>query len=335
MAGTIEGDKESKNYNEWTAFGEDETDFNKKGVILKLAFGTTCLKESSKNFRVTYRVQCNSQGKDNEISLDFKPLLSSILDQCEYEILGSSKHACPILNYYIVSAFFDKYSSFLGIGFIIIGLLLVFLGYKFLKVTIVATSGFGVALLLFLFIFNVFSLHEYYQVWIVLAVGLLVGLLIGYFLLKLMKICFFIIGGCFGYTVGVICSTFILEWITWNPEVLYWIVIVVFIIGFGLLTMFLAKHAIITATSFMGAYLFCRGISLYAGGFPDEGTIIDLIKRKEWDKLEEYKTPAVYGYLAGVVVLACIGIAVQERINLFNDKDDDHENADGYQKIEV
>lgn len=321
LTGTIDGDNKAKLYNKWSVM-TDPVSKNVTGVKLDFIQGDICEANPTEFYKIIYEVKCDSAGKDNEITLNFAPLKEDTLTACKYTISGSAKAACPFLNYYIVSAFFSQYASFLGALIMIIGIVFFTVGLKFIFVTIVVTCSFAVALILFLFIFNIFTISEYYHVWIILGVGLVIGALLGFFLLKAIKVCFFIIGACFGYTIGIFLSTFILEWVSWNPEILYWIIICVSILCFGLLTMWIVKHALIVATSFMGAYLFCRGLSLYVGGFPDENTIMDLIKKQEWDKLADYRTPAVYGYLAGIVVLTIIGIVIQEKMN--KDKDNSH-----------
>ncbi len=64
----------------------------------------------------------------------------------------------------------------------------------------------------------------------------------------------------------------------------------------------------------IGSYFIIRGISLYAGGFPDENYVIDLIKNKEYDTLHEVLKPIVYVYLAGWLVLFIIGLFVQNKL---------------------
>ena len=58
-----------------------------------------------------------------------------------------------------------------------------------------------------------------------------------------------------------------------------------------------------------------------AGGFPSEAMIIDLIKRGEDETLKKLLTPAVYGYLAGWLVLFIISIVVQYKTRTEEDKE--------------
>lgn len=44
------------------------------------------------------------------------------------------------------------------------------------------------------------------------------------------------------------------------------------------LSFFIFDHILIGSTSLIGAYALVRGISLYAGGYPNEFTLADMIK---------------------------------------------------------
>ena len=80
------------------------------------------------------------------------------------------------------------------------------------------------------------------------------------------------------------------------------------------LAYFLVEIVIIVSTSLIGSYCIIKGISLYAGGLPDEAYVIDLIKNQEFDTLHQVLTPIVYLYLAGWLVIFMIGLAVQNKL---------------------
>lgn len=54
---------------------------------------------------------------------------------------------------------------------------------------------------------------------------------------------------------------------------MFWCVSVGFAIVAAILSFFWYEHVLIIMTSFAGAYMFVRGISFYAGGFPNEFTL--------------------------------------------------------------
>ena len=59
----------------------------------------------------------------------------------------------------------------------------------------------------------------------------------------------------------------------------------------------------------MGAYAIIRGISLYAGGFPNESELHQQIESGaiDWSTFNK----AFYGYLAGIVVLTVLSFYFQ------------------------
>ena len=59
--------------------------------------------------------------------------------------------------------------------------------------------------------------------------------------------------------------------------VVFWVLIVGFAAVFAALSFFIFAHVLIISTSLIGSYAFVRGISLYAGHYPNEFTLASLI----------------------------------------------------------
>jgi len=76
----------------------------------------------------------------------------------------------------------------------------------------------------------------------------------------------------------------------------------------------LVDQVVIISTSLIGSYFIIRGISLYAGGFPNENYVIDLIINKEFDTLKDVLAPIFYVYIVGWIILFVIGIIVQNKL---------------------
>ena len=83
-----------------------------------------------------------------------------------------------------------------------------------------------------------------------------------------------------------------------------------------------ARGIQVTVTSFIGAYLFVRGISLYLGGFINEFDLADIdpqaaaMSEEEQEILAENMgriQPIFYGYMASIVFMFVLGIIVQRR----------------------
>jgi hypothetical protein len=69
------------------------------------------------------------------------------------------------------------------------------------------------------------------------------------------------------------------------------------------------NHAIILATSLVGSYFFVRGISLYAGGFPNEYLLMKQIK----NGVIESEPWTFYVYMGSILVATIICAVVQYR----------------------
>jgi hypothetical protein len=88
-----------------------------------------------------------------------------------------------------------------------------------------------------------------------------------------------------------------------------------------------SKHIVIYGTSFIGSYIFIRGISLFAGKYPSEivvyGQLSHGIKPEfEWQ---------FYAYLAAIIVIFILGSQVQVRTLVAEEKEED---PASYQEME-
>lgn len=92
-----------------------------------------------------------------------------------------------------------------------------------------------------------------------------------------------------------------------DKRIVFWMFNISMGVIAGILSIFLFEHAIIIATSIIGAYAFMRGISLYAGGFPNEMELVEYIKYNGLGGID----PRFYGYMAGFFVGAIVCIILQ------------------------
>ena len=72
-------------------------------------------------------------------------------------------------------------------------------------------------------------------------------------------------------------------------------------IGFFALSWIYTEKFIILATSFLGSYRFVRGISLFAGGFPNETEIYS--KFAHYDKIEPHFPKWFYAYMIAIMII--------------------------------
>lgn len=76
-----------------------------------------------------------------------------------------------------------------------------------------------------------------------------------------------LVGGMIG---ALINTVFFHYFSTSNPLLGLWLSIALCAIGTSVLSMVFFDHALIIGSTIMGSYVFIRGISAFAGGFPNE-----------------------------------------------------------------
>ena len=145
--------------------------------------------------------------------------------------------------------------------------------------------------------------------WVTLGVCVVAGVGIGFLLVKSRKTGVAILAAWGGVTLGFILSaTFVIEniYAEWG-----------IIIGCAVVCAFFAfkseKLVIMCATAHIGAYLTIRGISMYAGGFPNEASLHSELKSGAltWETFPK----TFYAYFAGIIVLSGISFWYQRKHN--------------------
>lgn len=219
----------------------------------------------------------------------------------------NSPQGCPVLSVNAIWAFLEKYKILWGIFFIILGLLLNFLGSKLFKPAIFLLGMSAFVFISMLFFYTVFfdAKTQDYIGWIVLTISVLIGILVGVILAKLSKLGVAVLSGWGGVCLGLILWSAFLYKI--NSQAAFWIVMAIFALGFAFLSLILFDHALIISTSIVGSYAFVRGISFYAGRYPNEFTLISLIQKGLISQID----PMFYAYLGGIIVSIILGLIVQ------------------------
>ena len=124
---------------------------------------------------------------------------------------------------------------------------------------------------------------------------------------KLAKLGVGVLAAIGGFFLGLIIYAAFLYKFDNDSQVLYWIFNIVMALVCGLLTIWLYDHMIIISTAIVGSYLFVRGISMYAGGFPGEVTLINDLKMKNTSNID----PTFYAYMVGFVLASIFSIILQ------------------------
>lgn len=142
---------------------------------------------------------------------------------------------------------------------------------------------------------------ESWVAWTVLACSILIGFVAGFFMMKLERVGAAILAGWGGFLLGAFINEVALYKVGSNA--LFWTVTIGCAVIAAILTFFIYNHVIIIMTAFAGGYLFWRGISLFAGGFPNEFTVAKEIQEGAIDSID----PWFYAYMVAIVITAGVG----------------------------
>lgn len=209
-----------------------------------------------------------------------------------------------------------------GAVFILIGLVLALFGRQLWVFTVFLAC----ALLSFVAI-----MYIYYTIlskpsqaawigWAILGGSLVVGVVLGLLMTKFARAGASILAVWGGFILGMVLTEALLfQYITEN-SFWFWLVCGSCAAVAGVLVFVAYNHAVILASSLVGSYLFIRGISLYAGGFPDEFLLFKEVK----SGMLVNEPLTFYLYLAGVVIATVISAVVQYRALAKMDEDQKH-----------
>jgi len=151
------------------------------------------------------------------------------------------------------------------------------LGNKLFKPTIFIVFA-GTVFFLVMLVFYALILPvttKDWTVWLIGAIGLVLGLIVGFFMSKLARVAVAALGAWIGFVGGLLIHEAFLYHS--NQQWLLWVICIgLAVIGF-VITFWQYKIILIVSTAFLGAYLVVRGASLFIGGYPNEFTLISKI----------------------------------------------------------
>lgn len=300
---TIVAGNEGKTFSEFEKMTKKEiVDEKEKEIIVglrvKLATGEKCASDETKTYQTTWEISCD---EDKEAKKGVITVLNASdldldqpgrVDKCSLVVKAKSVHGCPLSNYYAVSAFMEANKIIFMIVIVVIGIFLTYLGSKILNITLMITAFFATVIGVFLIVFGIFGAYKISNgiMWLIFSITILLAGGVGFLFYKFKQIFTISLGGLTGYFCSMMLYNFILRYIKSNPDVVYWVTLVV-CVGLGILVaIYLEKHLIITSTALLGGYATVRGASLVIGGFPPESEVIDLIRKGEFYQLSLVST---------------------------------------------
>jgi len=277
--------------------------------------GSICAADSSQNYAFIAQVSC--QKGDDPATYTFNSVDSALSGGCTIFVNMYANEGCTYPGMNELWMFMEEYNIVFAVAAILLGIFLIFFGLKLLRPTLFIFGFLStVGILLLLFYGAILPAdHALWVGWVVLGGSCILGLLVGYLTSKIAKIGLFLLGAWLGYVVGLILYGAFLY--TINSQVTLWVTVSVLALVFGGLSFLVYEHAVIFGTSIVGSYMFIRGISLLAGGFPNEYTLIDDIKSGHMSGVG-WK---FYVYMASMLIAAVVGIIFQEKWKNRNKED--------------
>lgn len=255
--------------------------------------------------------------------------------ECAPKITLTHKTGCPVFEATSIVRFLANHPYIMGILLLFFGGVVTFFGGKFFPWVLSAAVA-GITFFVVMLLASVLgalkaldksrdpTTGQIAATVIAFLLAFALAIFAGWFINKIRRIGFTLLGATGGFFGGFLFYSLVfIKWLE-NTYVLFTICALCAIAG-GYLVWKFGKHIVVYVTAFLGAYALVRGISIWAGKFPNEVALYGQISSGTFTGLE----PEFYAYLAGIVVLGVIGTIVQFKRGYHEQTGDD---AD-YQKL--
>ena len=293
IAGSIDGD--GKNKNTWDRF-KDLDEIGAEGIYITYVNGEQC--SSVQQHKTIFKLYCDPNIKDEDFLKNVN-LTGFEEESCSHIIIARSIYGCPLTSNYLLNRVLNQYKFLFIIGFLLVGLFLAYFGEKCITITVMLVTGVVVCFIITVFVLNFISFlitTEQYLLYLI-GGGFLLGAFIGFLLRAKVTIYVIILGGSFGYSVAIFIYQIIQNFVDWNPEYVYYGTVGVCVVIGALLGLCALKLVFIIGTAVLGGYIAMRAFALWFGNYVDEREVIDLIKNKEYEQLDQVRSPWTYAYL--------------------------------------
>ncbi|RLN36944.1 hypothetical protein BBJ28_00002093 [Nothophytophthora sp. Chile5] len=213
----------------------------------------------------------------------------------------------------------------LAVGALLVGALLAVAGYRLWQTTVYALGFLGGGIVIAVIFERVFKDETWVLTasWIAFVVG---GVICGYLCVYLYWVGLAMAGAVGGAALAILINTsFGYKFAPSHPGTVLIVLVVVFAVIGGGLTLWLQKPALVAATSLVGAFLLVWGIGYFAGNYP---TFNDLSRFRTYNTSGDlvYSIPgAWWAYLVGTLVVFGLSMVLQFR---FTGKDVDYHSMD-------
>lgn len=233
-----------------------------------------------------------------------------------------SANGCSVAAINAIWTFLEKYKGLWGALLILIGFVISMFGRKLFKPTICLLGTAAFVCLCLLFFYSVFfnSNTKLWVGWIILTISVVVGTIVGLLLAKASKLGVAVLAGWGGVCLALILYGAFIHKV--ESQIVFWLFLVGLAALFAGLSLIMFDHILIASTSLIGSYAFVRGISLYAGRYPNEFTLAEMLQKDLYNEID----PVFYAYFAAIIVMCTLSVIVQLRIRK-KDKEQEYEQA--------
>jgi hypothetical protein len=251
-------------------------------------------------------------------------------DTCSPKLTFTHKSGCPVFEATSIVRYLSNNPWVLGLILIAFGVIVTPFGGKFFPWVLAFITG-GVTFLVVLLLASVFGLLIALDkgkqasggevavtvLSFLIAAGL--GYLAGWFIKAIRRVGLMILGAVAGFFLGFLLFTFVFS--AWAKSVVL-LTALCFLgaVGVGYLVYKYDKLLIVYLTSFIGAYALVRGISMFAGSFPNEIFLYQQLTNGAFDGLG-YE---FYLYLAAMAVAGIAGVLFQKSKGYHEHHHDDY-----------
>ena len=290
----------------------------------------TCATNSSRIVETIFDIDCNEDGNRGDEMTDLKV---NDTDPCALVVTGSHKAACPVFQATSIVEFLTNHPWIMGVALIVFGVVATFFGGKFFPY-VLATVGGGMTFLVVLVLCSAFGglkaleTKSHAKDSVALAVfcfilAFVLAVLVGWFVKKIRRVGAAVLGAVVGFFLGFTLYNFVFA--LWFEHVA---ALVLIAFGCSIAGAYLAwvkdKLIVVYLTALLGAYCLVRGISVFAGGYPNEISMFTQLVQGVFEL-----PPAYFGYLCGFVVTALVGVVVQHKLGYH----EHHHENDEYHKV--
>ncbi len=186
-----------------TSYGKDTkySENGNNGLNIEYTNGDICDQANNIKWQTMIELHCDDS-VDNPDNINWS--VTTDQPNCVVTISGDTSAACSVANLSVLIEFVNEYQVYFAIGGVIIGLLLMFVGFWLFKVTIFIIAVLAVSVILLAIIYGAIGAQPTAEwvTWLVLGICLVAGILAGVLLIKFQKVAVFILGAIGGWVLA-------------------------------------------------------------------------------------------------------------------------------------